>query len=186
MLELYLFGTTRPCVRTDTCFITYSKEGCTPCVNISFSVVQQQVPMKYLNCCSCTRCMWENKNLLVSQVHACASSTPCTTVLEKLTVTHLVKKFPAFYETRRFITVFATAHHWSLSWARCIPSTTSRPASVRSILILSSHLHVGLPSGLFLSGFPTKVLFVFLISYVRSTRSAHLILLELIALKVFG
>jgi hypothetical protein len=33
----------------------------------------------------------------------------------KLIVTQLVKKFPAFYVTRRFITVFTTARHWSLS-----------------------------------------------------------------------
>jgi hypothetical protein len=35
-------------------------------------------------------------------------------LLEKLIVTQLVKKFPAFYGTRRFITVFKRAHHWSL------------------------------------------------------------------------
>jgi len=29
---------------------------------------------------------------------------------------HTVKKFPAFYGARRFITVFTTAYHWSLSW----------------------------------------------------------------------
>jgi hypothetical protein len=33
---------------------------------------------------------------------------------EKLIVASLVKKFPAFYEIRRFITVFTTARHWSL------------------------------------------------------------------------
>jgi len=33
-----------------------------------------------------------------------------------MAVTQLVKKFPAFYGTRRFITVFTTALHWSLSW----------------------------------------------------------------------
>jgi hypothetical protein len=42
--------------------------------------------------------------------------TPLNKVLiEKLTVTHLVKKYPAFHGIRRFITVFTTAHHWSLS-----------------------------------------------------------------------
>jgi hypothetical protein len=36
--------------------------------------------------------------------------TPCSRVLlEKLIVTQLVKTFPAFYRTRRFITVFTTA-----------------------------------------------------------------------------
>ena len=46
-------------------------------------------------------------------------------LLEKLTVTQLVKKFPAFYGTRRFITAFTRARHLSLSWAssmRCISS----------------------------------------------------------------
>jgi hypothetical protein len=35
--------------------------------------------------------------------------------VEKLIVTHVVKKFPAITETRRFITVFKRAHHQSLS-----------------------------------------------------------------------
>jgi len=42
--------------------------------------------------------------------------TPWSTVLlEKLTVFQLVKKFPAFYGTRRFITAFTSARHLSLS-----------------------------------------------------------------------
>jgi hypothetical protein len=36
-------------------------------------------------------------------------------LLEKLIVTLLVKKFLAFYGIQRFITMFTTAHHWSLS-----------------------------------------------------------------------
>jgi hypothetical protein len=36
-------------------------------------------------------------------------------LLEKLTVPQLVKKFPAFYGTQRFITAFTTARHMSLS-----------------------------------------------------------------------
>jgi len=36
-------------------------------------------------------------------------------VFSKLTVTQLGKKFPAFYGTRRFITMFTRARHWSLS-----------------------------------------------------------------------
>jgi hypothetical protein len=34
---------------------------------------------------------------------------------EKLIVTQLIKKFPAFYGSWWFITEFATARHWSLS-----------------------------------------------------------------------
>jgi hypothetical protein len=36
-------------------------------------------------------------------------------LLEKLTVSQLVKKFPAFYGTQRFITAFTRALHLSLS-----------------------------------------------------------------------
>jgi len=59
------------------------------------------------------------------------------------------------------------------------------PISLRFFLILSSHLHLGLPSGLFLSGFPTKILYAFLLSSMRATCSAHLILLNMIALIIF-
>ena len=42
--------------------------------------------------------------------------TPWSTViLEKLIGSQLVKKFPTFYGTRRFITPFTSAHHLSLS-----------------------------------------------------------------------
>ena len=86
--------------------------------------------------------------------------TPWSRVLpEKLTGSQLVKKFPAFYGTRRFITAFTSARHLSLSWARSIQSMPSHPTSWRSILILSSHLLLDLPSGLFPPGFPTKFLY---------------------------
>jgi hypothetical protein len=43
--------------------------------------------------------------------------TPWSTVLlEKLTGSHLANKFPAFYGTRKFITVFTSASHLSLSF----------------------------------------------------------------------
>jgi hypothetical protein len=40
--------------------------------------------------------------------------------------------------------------------------------SCRSILVLSSHLHLGLTSGLFPSGFPTKTLYTPLLSPTRA------------------
>jgi hypothetical protein len=64
--------------------------------------------------------------------------TPLSRVLDKLTGFQLVKKFPAFYGTRRFITSFASARHLSLSWASLIKSIPSHPTSWRSIFILSS------------------------------------------------
>jgi len=39
-------------------------------------------------------------------------------LLEKLIVTELVKKFLAFYATRRLSSVFTRDRYWSLSWAR--------------------------------------------------------------------
>jgi len=56
------------------------------------------------------------------------SLTPWSRVLlEKLTVSQLVKKFSTFYGTRRFITAFTSAHHLSLSWARSIQYMNPTP-----------------------------------------------------------
>jgi hypothetical protein len=65
--------------------------------------------------------------------------------------------FTAFHGTQRFITVFTRALHWSISWARSIQSIPRYPISLRSILILSPYLRLRVPSGLFLSGSPTKI-----------------------------
>ena len=110
----------------------------------------------------------------------------CSVLLEKLTGLQLVKKFPAFYGTRRFITALTSVRHLSLSWASPIQSTYPHPTSWRSILILSTHLCLGLPSGLFPSGFPTKNLYAPLSSPIRATCPAHLILLDFITRTILG
>jgi len=69
-------------------------------------------------------------------------------LLEQLTGLQLVKKFSAFHGTRRFITALTSVRHLSLSWASPIQSTYPHPTSWRPILILSTHLRLGLPSGL--------------------------------------
>jgi len=71
----------------------------------------------------------------------------------------LVNKFPTFQKTRRFITTLTSVRHLSLSWVSPIQSIYPHPTSWRSILILFIHLHVGLPSGLLSSGYPTKNLY---------------------------
>jgi len=101
--------------------------------------------------------------------------TPWSRVLlEKLTGFQLVKKFPAFYGIRRFITTFKSACHLSLSCASLIQSIPSHPTAWRSILILSSYLHQCLP------GFPTKTLYKPLPCLIHLTCPTHLILLDFI------
>ena len=83
----------------------------------------------------------------------------CRVLLEKPTGLQLVKKFPAFHGTRRFITALTSVRHLSLFWASPIQSIYPHPTSWRSILILSNHLRLGLRSGLLPYGFATKILY---------------------------
>jgi hypothetical protein len=110
----------------------------------------------------------------------------CRVLLEKLIGFQLVKKFPAFYVTPKFITAFTSTRHLSLSWTRSIQSMPSQPTSWRFILILSSHLHLCLPSGLFHSGFPTKILYTPLPSPTRVAWPTQLILPDLTTRIIFG
>jgi hypothetical protein len=70
-------------------------------------------------------------------------------LLEERPIVQPAKNFPAFYRTLRFNTL-----HWVLSWAISIQSTLSQSIALRSILILSTHLRLCLPSEFFSSGFP--------------------------------
>jgi hypothetical protein len=66
--------------------------------------------------------------------------TPCSTVLfEKLTGSYFVKKFPAFYRSRRFRPVFIRARHRYLSWASSIQDHA--PTSHFLIVHLNIILH---------------------------------------------
>ena len=98
----------------------------------------------------------------------------CRVLLERLTGLQLVKKFPAFHGTRRFITALTSVRHLSLSWGNPIQSTYPHPTSWRSILILFTHLRLGLPNGLFHSGFPTKTLYTPLLPHtLHMTSPSH-------------
>jgi hypothetical protein len=74
-------------------------------------------------CGFCGNCMKLAKVALWSRV-----------LLEKLIVVHLVK-LPTFYETWKFITVFTTAFHWSLSCARWFQSTPSNPTKLMRLCV---------------------------------------------------
>ena len=77
-----------------------------------------------------------------------------------------------------------------------VPASCPHPESARSStytshflnihLILSSHLSLSLPSGLFHSDFPTITLYMTLFSPIRATYSASLILLDFIIRKILG
>ena len=118
--------------------------------------------------------------------HTYLVSPWCRVLVEKLTGLQLVKKFPAFHGNRRFITALTSVRHLSLSWARPIQSIYPHPTSRRSILILSTHLRLCLPSGLFPSGFPSKTLYTPLSSPIRATYPAHLLLLDFITRTILG
>ena len=116
----------------------------------------------------------------------CILTARCRVLPEQLPGLQPVKKFPAFHGTRRFITALTSVRHLSLSWASPIQSIYPHPTSCRSILILSTHLRLGLPNGLFHSGFPTKTLYTTLSSPIRATWPAHLILLHFITRTILG
>ena len=66
----------------------------------------------------------------------------------------------------------------ALFWARSIHSIPRRSTPQKLILILSSHTCLGLPSALLPSGFPTKTLYVPLLSHIRATCPAHVSVLD--------
>jgi hypothetical protein len=113
--------------------------------------------------------------------------TPWSRVLhEKQSALQLVKELPAFYGTRRFLTTLTSARHPSLSSASPIQSSHPHPSSWRSIVILSSHLRLGLPRGsLFLRFHQQNPLHTSPFP-IRATWPAHLNLLDFITRTILG
>jgi len=112
--------------------------------------------------------------------------TPWSRVLEKLTVSAASQEIPRVFGTRRFITLLTSARQLSLSWANSMQSPQPLPTSWISILILSSHLRLGLPNGLFPSGFLAITLCTPLPYSTRATCPAHLIFFDFTTRTIFG
>jgi len=76
--------------------------------------------------------------------------TPLSRVLlENLTGSAASQEISSIFGTQNFITVLTSACQLSLSWANSIQSPQSPTTSWRSVLILFSHLRLGLPNGPF-------------------------------------
>jgi hypothetical protein len=81
--------------------------------------------------------------------------------LQKVIVSEVVKKFPAFYETRSFITIFTKLYHWPLYEP---DESTPQPLILRYILIASFHCFLQV--------------FLHSLFLMRATCDNHLILLD--------
>lgn len=68
-----------------------------------------------------------------------------------------VTELIAYYGTRKFITLVTKARHWSLSWAKWIQFTPCHHIYFR-------HTYSDIPSDIFTSGFPTKILYALITS----------------------
>jgi hypothetical protein len=77
-------------------------------------------------------------------------------LLIKPTVSRLIKKFSTFYRNRRFVIVFKRA---ATGYYPKSDESNLHNIYSRFVLVLPSHLGLGLRSGLFSSGFPTKMLY---------------------------
>jgi hypothetical protein len=98
--------------------------------------------------------------------------------LEKLIVVQLMKEFPEFYGSLRFIIVFtsyASGSFPELDESRPQPHTLFK---IHINIIVHRSIYHGLQNGLFSLVFPTRSVYTFLISSMLAIRPIHLILLD--------
>jgi hypothetical protein len=113
--------------------------------------------------------------------------TPSSRVfLDKLTGSATSQKFLPLYATWRFIAVLIITRHLSLYRARSIQSPQTPHTPWKSILKLNSLLRLGLPNGLFPSGFPTRILCITLPYPISATCPAHNIILDFTTRTILG
>ena len=81
------------------------------------------------NCLLLTYLLTYLRNYLLTNLLTYLLTPRCWVLLENLTGLQLVKKFPAFHGTRRFITALTSVRQLSLSWASPIQSIYPHPTS---------------------------------------------------------
>ena len=115
-----------------------------------------------------------------------------------ISLTYSVEKSPSWEANRFSVVKKLTCILWNskvhyriykcpppvLILSQINPVHAPSPTSWISVLILSSHLSLSLPSGLFPLVFPTKTLYTPLLSLIRATCPSDLIILDLITRKI--
>jgi hypothetical protein len=114
----------------------------------------------------------------LSNINSCGQSS---------VILYLFYIYPYMFRSNMIIIRGCCIHHYrvhkTVSYPEPDQSSPYHPIiSIKSILILSTYLRLGIPSDLFPSRFPTNILYGFLFSLIRAIFPTHLILLQLIIL----
>jgi len=115
---------------------------------------------------------------------ACLLTQISRVLLEKITIYQLLKKFPGFYISQKFINTFTSACQLSLSWASSNQSIPSNPTSW-GLILLSSHLRLSHPVFLFPQVFPQTPVYTSPLP-LRVTCQAYLIFLHFITRRLLS
>jgi hypothetical protein len=106
--------------------------------------------------------------------------------IAKPPVARLLKNFPKFYGTRKFITVLTKFIVRSLSWATLIQCTLPHHIHIRPISILFSRLRLILPGVCIYSGFRTETLYALLFLTCLLHTLPNSIIFDFMIIIVFG